>query len=133
MANALYTLGKQGILDGTIDVDTDNIKAVLVDAADYSPNTATDNDLADITAGGRVATSANLTVSVSGGTVDASDFSFTTVTGDQSEYIVIYQDTGVAGTSRLIAIYDTFTSGMPVTPNGGDIDVTVNASGLFSI
>lgn len=133
MANGLYTLGKEGILNGTIDVDTDDIKAVLVDVADYSVNLATDNDLADIPVGARVDTSANLTVTVSGGTVDASDFSFVAASGDTSEAIVFYQDTGVAGTSRLIAYYDTFSSGMPVIPNGGDIDITVNASGLFSI
>lgn len=132
MANGLYTKGKEGILKGDIDIDTDNVKAVLVDAADYTPNLSTDTNLSDIASGGRVATSANLTISVTGGTVDASDFTFASATGDTSEYIVIYQDTGSAATSRLIAFYDTFASGMPVIPNGGDIDVTVNASGLFA-
>lgn len=133
MANALYDNGKEAILNGSVDLDTDNIKAVLVDTADYTVNLSTDDFLDDIAVGGRVATSANLTVTVTNGTVDAADFTFTSVTGDQSEAIVIYKDTGSAATSNLIAYYDTFSSGMPVTPNGGDIDVTVNASGLFSI
>ena len=36
--------------------------------------------------------------------------------------MVIYQDTGDVNTSRLIAFIDTAT-GLPVTPNGGDIVV----------
>jgi hypothetical protein len=36
---------------------------------------------------------------------------------------VIYKDTGTAATSPLIAYIDTAT-GLPVTPNGGDITVT---------
>lgn len=133
MANALFTKGKEGILNGTIDLDTDNIKAVLIDTADYTVNIGTHDNLDDVAGASRVDTSANLSITVTGGTVDAADFTFAAATGDQSEAIILYQDTGVESTSRLIAYYDTFSSGMPVTPNGGDIDITVNASGLFSI
>ena len=55
---------------------------------------------------------------------DAADFTFTAVTGDESEALIVRVDTGVDSTSRLIAFIDTFSSGMPVTPNGGNIDVT---------
>jgi hypothetical protein len=44
------------------------------------------------------------------------------VTGDQSEALVIYKDTGMASTSPLIAYIDTAT-GLPYTPSGGNIDV----------
>jgi hypothetical protein len=54
---------------------------------------------------------------------DAADITFTTVTGDQSEALVIYKDTGVEATSQLIAYIDTAT-GLPVTPGGGNITVT---------
>ena len=46
---------------------------------------------------------------------------------------VIYIDTGVAGTSRLVAYIDTGVTNLPVTPNGGDITITWNASGIFAI
>ena len=39
------------------------------------------------------------------------------------EAIVIYVDTGTEATSPLIAYIDTAT-GLPITPNGGDIIVT---------
>ncbi len=41
-----------------------------------------------------------------------------------SEALVIYQHTGVDATSELIAYIDTGVTGLPVTPNGGDITVT---------
>ena len=57
------------------------------------------------------------------GVADAADITFTTVTGDESEALVIYKHTGTDGTSNLIAYIDTAT-GLPVTPGGGDITVT---------
>jgi uncharacterized protein YigE (DUF2233 family) len=46
---------------------------------------------------------------------------------------VIYIDTGTAGTSPLVAYIDTGVTGLPVTPNGGNINVTWNASGIFAL
>jgi len=127
MANALYDKGREGFLDGTIDWDTDNIKVVLVDAADYAVDLANHNDLDDIPVISRVATSANLgTKTVAAGVADAADITFSAVAGDPSEALIIYQDTGVSATSRLIAYIDTAT-GLPVTPNGGDIQVQWDA------
>jgi len=123
MANALYDKGREGFLDGSIDWDTDNIKVILIDAQDYTVDLANHNALDDIPAGARVATSGNLaSKTVTAGVADAADVTFTAVTGDQSEALVIYKDTGVESTSRLIAYIDTAT-GLPVTPNGGDITV----------
>ena len=98
-----------------------NIKACLVDSASYTPDTAADQFLSDLS--GVVATSGNLTSkTTTDGVADAADVTFSSVTGNQSEYIVVYQDTGTPSTSRLIALVDTAT-GLPVTPNGGDIVV----------
>ena len=127
MANALYGLGRESFLKGEISWSSDNIKTVLVDLADYTANLSTDQFLSDIAAGGRVATSANLASKTTTlGSADAADVTFSAVTGDISEALVIYQDTGTAGTSRLIAYIDTAT-GLPVTPNGGDIQVQWSA------
>jgi hypothetical protein len=123
MANALYDNGRESFLKGEISWNGDNIKVVLVDAADYVVNLATHQFLSDIPAGARVATSGNLTSkTTAAGVADAADVTFTAVSGDISEALVIYQDTGVEGTSRLIAYIDSAT-GRPVTPNGGDIQV----------
>jgi phage tail sheath gpL-like len=123
MANVLYDLARESFLKGEISWSADNIKTVLVDTATYTVNTATDQFLIDIAAGERVATSANLTTKTTvAGAGDADDVTFTAVTGDVSEALVIYQDSGAEATSRLIAYIDTAT-GLPVTPNGGDIAV----------
>lgn len=135
MSSALYTKGKEAILSGSVDWLTDNIKAVLVDAADYTVNTSTHQYLSDIAAGGRVATSSNLSSkTATDGAADAADITFSAVSGDVSEAIVIYKDTGSAATSPLICYIDTAT-GLPATPNGGNITVSWSngSSKIFSL
>jgi hypothetical protein len=123
MANALYDLARQKFLTGAISWSTDDIKLVLVDTASYTVNLATDEFLSSIPAGIRVATSGNLaSKTTTAGVADAADVTFAAVTGAQSEALVIYKDTGDAATSALIAYIDTAT-GLPVTPNGGDITI----------
>ena len=123
MASGLYDIGRQGFLAGDIDWDANNIKVTLVDAADYTVNLATDDFYNDVTPAGRVATSGNLaSKTTTAGVADAADITYTAVTGDPSEALVIWKDTTVEATSNLIAYIDTGT-GLPVTPNGGDINV----------
>jgi len=133
MANALFTKYKEKIMDpgtlgttsGTaVDLIDDNIKVCLVDHALDTPVPATDEYLDDISAG-IVATTANLSSkAITGGVFDAADTVFSAVaSGDPCESLVIYKDTGTASTSPLIAFIDTAT-GLPVTPNDGDINVT---------
>ena len=127
MANALYDYGREGFLAGDIDWDADDIRVILVDTADYTVDLAADQHLDDVTGAGRVATSGALaSKTVTDGVADAADVTFSSVTGDVSEALVIYQHTGVESTSRLIAYIDT-GSGLPVTPNGGDITVQWDA------
>ena len=124
MSNALYDLARESFLsqNPAIDWDTDNIKASLVRASDYTPNMATHQYLSSVPT--RVAASANLgSKTVTAGVADAADVTFTAVTaGAAIQYILIWKDTTVAGTSPLIALIDTAT-GLPVTPNGGDITI----------
>ena len=123
MSNQLYDKGRQKFLEGNIAILTDAIKIVLVDSADYTADLVNHDFLDDIPAGGRVATSGNLAGKTStDGVFDATDVTLTAVTGDPSEYIIGYKDTGVASTSPLLWFIDTAT-GLPVTPNGGDINV----------
>lgn len=122
MANFLYDKGRQGFLDGSIDWDTDDVRATLVRG--YTPNQSTHDMLDDVTgAGGTLVstTSALGTKTVTDGVADAADPTLSAVTaGAACNHIVIYKHTGTASTSRLIACIDTAT-GLPVTPNGGDI------------
>ena len=124
MANALYGKGREGFLDGSIDWDTDDIRVILVDMADYPAfSIDVDDNLDDIPTAARVKVSdalASKTVTL--GVADAADKTLSAVTGDASEALVIYKHTGVESTSRLIAYIDSAT-GLPVTPSGGDIAI----------
>lgn len=133
MANAWYTKGKENVLNGNVDLLTDTIKCVLVDLTDYTVNLATHDALDDVAAGARVGTAQTLaSKTVTNGVFDAADVTFTSVTGDVSEYILFYKDSGVEATSWLLWLFDTATN-LPITPNGGNIGITFNASGIVAI
>jgi hypothetical protein len=124
MANALYDFGRAAFLDGGIPWSSVAIKLVLVDTAAYTVNLATDQYLAIIPGGAIIATSGAFTGKTStAGVADADDVTVTAVTGATVEALVIYYDTTNPATSPLIAYIDTAT-GLPVTPNGGDITVS---------
>ncbi|MCZ4544914.1 hypothetical protein BS618_07475 [Rhodococcus erythropolis] len=135
MASSLYDKAREGFLDGSIVLTTNNIKAVLVDTSTYTPNLATHANLSDIPTPARVATSGNLSgKSVTNGVFDADDLTFAALGGASVEAIVLYKDTGTASTSRLIHYMDAGT-GLPFTPNGGDLNLAWSnaANKIFKI
>lgn len=123
MANALFDKGREGFLTGAINWTSDNIKAVLVDTGSYTVDLANHDYLDDIPSGARIATSSNLSSkTATAGVADAANITFTAVSGASIEALVLYKDTGTPSSSRLIAYIDTAT-GLPVTPNGGDLNI----------
>lgn len=125
MANALYAKFKQSLLSQSpsVDLDTDTIKVALVSSG-YTPSTNSDQYYSSVS--GVIGTPATLSgKSVTDGVFDASDVTFTSVTSTVAvTQLVLYRDTGTASNSPLIALIDSATSGLPVTPNGGDITVS---------
>lgn len=133
MANALYPKYKETILGAGLNLTSLNLKVVLVDTGAYTYS-ASHQFLSDIVVGARIATSGNLaSKTVTNGTFDAADITITAVTGTTVEALVIYNDTGSAATSNLIAYMDTGVTGLPFTPNGGDVTIQWNASGIFAL
>lgn len=121
MANTLYDKGREAFLSGGAAWNTDTFKVVLLTAS-YTFSVS-HNYLSDISAGFRVATSSALTgKTITAGVADASDITFTAVTGSAITQIAIFKDTGTESTSTLILYIDTATN-MPITPNGGDITI----------
>ena len=136
MSNALYPLFKQAALSpgatgGTtqaanINLTTDTIKVALVKTSSGYTYSASHQYYSDLTPGSYVV---GTPVAVTGQTVTngvfnaSSPVTFSSVTGPAVGALVIYKDTGTAGTSPLIAYFDTAT-GIPVTPNGGNITIT---------
>jgi hypothetical protein len=142
MANSFYNAFLNGILGShatRVDLDTDTIKIFLNDhGAGTAPDAAADDFYDDQSAGliGTAYTLANKTIGSVGvgvfdNTVDPAP-AFTSVSGASVESLVIFKDTGTPSTSDLICYFDTAT-GLPLTPNGGDVNVTFSASGIFKI
>lgn len=130
MANTLYDFARQRFLEAQINWMTDTIKVILVDTSAYTPQTSVHQYLSDISSSARIAGPVTLTAkSTVGGAADGADVTFTSVSGPSIEAIVIYVDTGTESTSPLIAYIDTAT-GLPITPNGGDIIVTWDSLGI---
>lgn len=124
MANALYTKAKQKLLEGYINIPVNTIKASLIDTGLYTVAIATHDFRADIANNAVIASIALTTKTVTDGVFDAADATFPTVSASANtiEAIVIWQDTGTQANSALLAYIDSAT-GLPVTPNGGDITV----------
>jgi hypothetical protein len=133
MANAIYPLYKQALLDASSDSDINDgtVKVALIDTGTYTYSAAHDfyNDLSGVV--GTPQTIANTTVT--SGTFDGDNVTFSAVSGSTVEALVIFIDTGNVATSRLVAYIDTSVTGLPVTPNGGDISISWNASGIFTL
>jgi hypothetical protein len=133
MANAIYPLYKQALLDGAANTDINDltVKVALVDTGVYTYSAAHEF-LTSLT--GVVGTAQTIAATtVANGLFDGDNVTYSGVTGNSVEALVIYIDTTVAGTSRLVAYIDTGVTGLPVTPNGGDITVTWNVSGIFQL
>ena len=105
--NQLYGKGKEALCGGSIDWVNDDIRALLIDTGEYTPNFSTDDNLDDIPSGGRVGTAVALTGKTNTlGVLDADDVTFTSITGDSIEAFVLYLHTGTESTSKLIAYFD---------------------------
>lgn len=121
MANALYPKGKEKILAAGINFASDTIKAVVVTSA-YTFSTSHEF-LSDLgaTVVGAAQTLANKTVT--NGAFDADDVTFPTLAaGSTVKAVILFKDTGVAGSSALIDYIDDVT-GLPLATNGGDVQI----------
>jgi hypothetical protein len=129
VTNALHDPGREGFLAAEIDWDAATIKISAVRSYTFS---AAHKFVSDATGAGAVlvATATLGTKTVTNGVADAADTTFSAVAaGAAITGLLIYQASAVGGgadvaasAQRLIGYIDTAT-GLPVTPNGGDIVV----------
>lgn len=137
MANAIYPKYKKSLLDGDANTaltgsGTTGLYVALVDTGTYTYNSANQfySDLSGIVGTDQEITS----VTTTGGLIDGADVTFTAVSGATVEALVLYRKNAGANTTwRLVAYIDTSVTGLPVTPNGGDIAITWNASGIVQL
>lgn len=138
MANAVYPKYKEALITalanaGLNGTGTTGVYCALVDTGTYTYNAA-HQFYSDLT--GIVGTDQEIgaTKTYTNGLFDGADVTFPSVTGASAEALVIYvKNAGANTTWRLVAYIDTGVTGLPVTPNGGNITVTWNASGILQL
>lgn len=134
MANALYPKWKEQLLQFTANnnLSSGTVKVALVDTAVYTYSAA--HQFYSSASAGVVGTPQTLGAKTfTNGTFDAANATFPAVSGATCEALIIYIDTGTAGTSPLVAYLDAGVTGLPVTPNGGDINVNWDVAGIFTL
>jgi len=103
----IYPKWKETVVQGGANSSLGGtVKALLVDVDDYTYDDS-HQYLSDVPSGARVATSAALTSKTfTSGVFGAGNTTFSAVSGDPSEAVIIFIDTGSAATSQLVSYID---------------------------
>jgi hypothetical protein len=133
MANALYSKAKESFLNGSINMIANTITIALVDTGVYTYS-ASHQYRNEVSNSAVISSTTLANKTITNGVFDADDATFSSVTGANCEALLIFQDTGIQTTSRLIAYIDSAT-GLPILPNGGDISVAFSSgsSKIFAL
>jgi hypothetical protein len=133
MANALYSKAKESFLNGSINMVANTITIALVDTGVYTYS-ASHQYRNEVSNSAVISSTTLANKTITNGVFDADDATFSSVTGANCEALLIFQDTGIQTTSRLIAYIDSAT-GLPILPNGGDISVAFSngSSKIFAL
>ena len=127
MANSLYAKGKEGLLEGLFDLTDNNLKIVLVKNT-YTVNLNTHEFLSSISEDSVAATTSLLSgKTTASGVFDADNITIEDYGTSGFAYLVLYKDTGVRSTSRLLAYIDTAT-GLPIAATASPISITISWS-----
>ena len=121
MANSLYDAGRTLMLS-SFDWVAQAVDAYLVDTTIYHVDTAAHSVMTSVTSGVVAGPIALASKAIVAGAADAGDVTFPSVVGAICQAIVLAKHTGSASTDTLLAYIDSST-GLPITPNGGDIIV----------
>lgn len=140
MADVLFNSFKRDIMNGSIDLDTDTIKVMLVTSS-YTPDQDTHTKRSDVTnevagtgysVGGAVL--ANKTVTVDNtdneGVFDADDLSWSTAT-ITARGAVLYKSRGGAASADELLCY--FDFGSNITSTAGTFLITWASEGILNL
>lgn len=125
MATTMYGLARNGYLECTSGYSwtSASIQLAFVTSS-YSPNYSTDQYLGVAVSSGYIIAQSGTFSSTTGtlGTANAANETVSSVSGSQFAYVTIYSFITNNNSSPLIMNIDTAT-GLPCTPNGGNIVV----------
>lgn len=140
MADLIYNSFKRDQMNGSIDLDTDTIKMMLVTST-YTPNQDTHTKRSDVTnevvgtgytAGGVALANKTVVVDNTGntGVFDADDITIATAT-ITARGAVLYKSRGGASTADELIAYLDF--GSDISSTAGNFVVTFSASGILTL
>lgn len=131
--NAIYPKYKEALLSGAADValDSETVKVSLIDK-DETPFSSSDEYYSDLNEIGVIGTATLTTKSVENGVFGAADVSMA-ASNVESEALLLWIDTANAETSRLVAWLEDSVTGLPITPDGSNVNITWNESGIFQL
>lgn len=138
MANAIYPKFKEAIIQASASSSlagsgATGVYCALSDQGVYTYSASDQYYSAAV--GGSIGTDQEIgSKTYTTGTFSGGNLTYTSVTGASVEALLMYvKNAGANTTWRLLAYLDTSQTGLPVTPNGGNITVTWSGSGIFTI
>lgn len=132
MASVIYPKFKEVLWAAGANLSSGVVRAVLIDTGTYTYNAA-HNAYDDLSGVVGTESGAFTNKTFTNGVFDADNITFTAVTGNTVEAIVVFLDTGTPANDLLVCYIDSASSGLPATPNGGDITIAWNASGICAL
>lgn len=140
MANAIYNSFKRDIANGSIDLDSDTIKLMLV-TSDYTPNIDTNTKRSDVTnevsgagytTGGSALQNKTVTINTTSDKAifDADDVTFSTAS-ITARGAVLYKSRGGASSADELICYLDF--GSDITSTAGNFNIAFDANGILTI
>jgi hypothetical protein len=140
MANAIYNSFKRDIQNGSIDLDTDDIKVMLVTST-YTPDIDAHTKRSDITnevtasgytSGGTSLITATVTSDNANdkGVFDADDVSWTGSSITARGGVLYKARGGASSADEIIAYLDFVTDKVS---NGGDFNLVFNVNGILTL
>jgi hypothetical protein len=140
MANAIYNSFKRDIANGSIDLDTDTIKLMLV-TSDYTPNIDTNAKRSDVTnevsgagytTGGAALQNKTVTINPTSDKAifDADDVTFSVAT-ITARGAVLYKSRGGASSADELICYLDF--GSDITSTAGNFNIAFDTNGILTI
>lgn len=140
MADVVYNHFKAKIMDGTIDLDTDDVRVALL-TSNYTPDkdahhywdevNANEVSGTGYTAGGQLLSGKAVTIDDTDdeGVFDADDVTWTN-SSITARYAVVFKSTSQASTSDLVCAFDF---GSDKTSSSGDFTISWNDEGVLNL
>lgn len=125
MANFVFKKAKEALLNGNINVSSNQLKVLLLKKPDYTPNQNIDQYVSDIPANAIVSRSEAVTsVTSTNGILDGDNVTISGYDGSAFDAIALYQYHASDSSARLISYIDT-SDGLPFGGSNSVNSITI--------